>query len=393
MRVRADDRLDLVDLLGDSGTQVYRSLGAAEDVVFDPYADPLEAFVDLDVTMKIETGLDRHHHPGLEEPRALVRGAIPADVVDVEPEVMAGAMHVKVLVGPLLDRIVDRALQNAQIDQPFAQDAHGRLMVSIEGFPGTYLLDPGLLGGEDDLVDRALLAAEAPVDRPGARHVGRIAVELRRAVDEDERSVAQLVSVRMVVEDRRVVPAGDDRGIGNGLCTVAMIRVFQDRLDLVLVGARGRRLHRSDVTQPRDRCGAPHRFEFSGVLVQTHLVEDRPRFDDLYRSLPAAADFPAGALERRQDAPIEPFVPPERVVQRLVADEQRRELRIEFVDRIGGVDLQRLRRRLDPQAPPVPDLLRAITRAQEKDLARDVRARRDDEGGIRLAESRQIIEI
>src|SRR5579875_2920740 len=124
MRVRADDRLDLVDLLGDSGTQVYRSLGAAEDVVFDPYADPLEAFVDLDVTMKIETGLDRHHHPGLEEPRALVRGAIP----------------VKVLVGPLLDRIVDRALQNAQIDQPFAQDAHGRLMVSIEGFPGTYLL-------------------------------------------------------------------------------------------------------------------------------------------------------------------------------------------------------------------------------------------------------------
>lgn len=44
--VRSDDRLQLVDFLGNSGREILGSAGSAEDIVFDAHANALPAIID-----------------------------------------------------------------------------------------------------------------------------------------------------------------------------------------------------------------------------------------------------------------------------------------------------------------------------------------------------------
>ena len=83
---------------------------------------------------------------------------------------------------------------------------------------------------------------------------------------------------------------------------------------------------------------------------------------------------------------------PEPVVERAGAVEQLDELLVELFDRESLVRAVALLRALDARAPPVPNLLLAVARADEEREGLLARGR-DDGDGVGLAEAGQVVEV
>src|SRR5665213_2280356 len=195
MRRGADDGFDLVNFFGDRLGQILVALDRDDDVVLDAHPNPLEAIVTGEVAVHVDARLDGGDHPGLQQDRLVVVVAIATDVVDVETKPMARTVHVKVAVLLGLDVLVDPATQKADVDQALDDDAQACVAESALRVARSYLRDAGFLGGQHDLVDRALFGREAAVDRPRTGDVGRIAVDLRGSVDEQQLAVAQQLAI------------------------------------------------------------------------------------------------------------------------------------------------------------------------------------------------------
>ena len=73
--------------------------GGDDDIIFDADADAFPLRVDAGfVGRDVEAGFDGDDHAGFEDARFVV-DAIVADIVHVEPEPVAGLVHVEALVG------------------------------------------------------------------------------------------------------------------------------------------------------------------------------------------------------------------------------------------------------------------------------------------------------
>ena len=71
---------------------------------------------------------------------------VGADIVHIKPKPVAGAVHVKVPVSVLLNHAINAAAQQAQLQQPFHQYAHGGVMHRFRRRPWRHLADGRLLG-------------------------------------------------------------------------------------------------------------------------------------------------------------------------------------------------------------------------------------------------------
>src|SRR5438094_779026 len=93
--------------------------------------------------------------------------------------------------------------------------------------------EPGQLRAQHDFVDRALRGGEAPVDGEGTGDVRRVVAPLAAGVDQEQLAVLHLARVPHVVEDARVGPRGDDRGVRVARRALAPEDELERRLHLV----------------------------------------------------------------------------------------------------------------------------------------------------------------
>ena len=353
---------------------------------------PLKRRRHVEVGGDVEPGFDGHHHPRFEQPVRAVVVRVAADVVHVESDPMPGAVHVERFVGLFLERFVARARQQPDVEQPVDQDAQRGLMVRVERPARAHFLDAGFLRAQHDLVDRLLFGREAAADRPRPGDVGGVDVEFRGAVDEHERARSQPVAVGIVVKNRGVVAARDDRGVGGALRAAHPVRVLDHRFEFVLPHAGMGRAHAGDVTGAGDLARAAHDRDLVVVLDQPHLVHDRRRLDDRARREPAAPHPVPRLRERREHRAVARFVDAGRVVQRLRAHEIVGEPARVLFDRIGGIDAERAGGGLDAEPPPGPGFLFAVSLAQEQHDALRM-MRRQHEHRVGFVEPRQVIEV
>ncbi len=169
---------------------------------------------------------------------------------------------------PALDELADAPLEQPQVDEAGHQHLDR----------GVVWIDPaatrpafgysGLLGGEDDVVERALIGGEATVDGKGSRHVRGVAVDLGAGVDEQQVAVLELRVVLDVVQNAGVGAARDDGRVGRILAAPATELVDELGLDLILLAARAACPHCAPV-----RCAAHprcplHEPDLLGALQQ-----------------------------------------------------------------------------------------------------------------------------
>src|SRR4029077_7276355 len=143
-----------------------------------------------------------------------------ADVVDVEPQPVPGAVHEEAPVGAAADQRRQPALEQAEPDQSLGDDAHRRLVRLVPVVARTHARDGGAIGLQHHLVHRALFGGEAPVDRKGAGDVGRVVVELAPGVDQQQVTVGERLVVVAVVGDAAGGAAAHHLGVGGGEAAV-----------------------------------------------------------------------------------------------------------------------------------------------------------------------------
>src|SRR5439155_701870 len=140
---------------------------------------------------------------------------------------------------------------------PLCQDVARRLVDHLVAVAGPRGREPGQLRAQHDLVDRALRGGEAPVDGEGTGDIRRVVAPLAAGVDQEQLAVLHLARVLHVVEDARVGPRGDDRGVRVARRALAPEDELERRLHLVLVEPRPRVAHRFDVGVAARPAGAP----------------------------------------------------------------------------------------------------------------------------------------
>ena len=89
------------------------------------------------------------------------------------------------------------------------------------------------LRGQDEVVHVGLRAAEAAIDRKGARDVGGVAVQFAAGVDQQQFAVLHLTVVVDVVKNAGAGTGGDDGGVGGELAAPAAELVQELGLELV----------------------------------------------------------------------------------------------------------------------------------------------------------------
>ena len=197
------------------------------DQVLDP---------DPELARDVDAGLDRDHVAGLEH--VLGGLAQPRRLVDLEPDPVAETVAEVVLVAAVADH------------RP------GGLVGLLAADPGADRLEPGRLGGADELVGLARRLADlADGEGPGA--VGAVAVDQRAHVPDDQVARADLAVGGLGVRERAVGARGDDRrerGLGAEL---ADPRVRRRRRPRARCARRGRR--RAPSRRRRRRSGRPRR--------------------------------------------------------------------------------------------------------------------------------------
>src|SRR5215472_3629987 len=238
--------LDLLGILRRARAEHLRPALRDQHVVLNADADVAEAPRHAArARRQVDPRLDGECHARLEHP-PLLADLIVTDVVHVEPEPVPGAMHEVAAVGAAADQRGEPPLEKPKLHQALGDDPDRRLVRLVPVVAGTHAGDGGAVRFQHDLVDRALLGREAPVDREGAGDVRRIALELAPRVDQQQLAVGERLVVVAVMEDAAVGAAAYDRVIG-GIRVVAAELVQQLGHHLVLGGPGPAEAHRAQV--------------------------------------------------------------------------------------------------------------------------------------------------
>ena len=252
------------------------------DIVFNPDADALPALFDLWLALgdrqpvtDIEARLNGQDHPGLEAHMVFTQ-AIGADVMDIEAQPMAGAMHVEVAVGPLLDDPVHLTAEQAKVHQALDENPNGGVMDRFSGLPGSHNSHRGFLSGQHHLVEGALLRAEATVDREGARDVSVVVVvQGATGVDQKQIAVVQHRVIRRVMQNTGVIPAGNNRAIGRTSRPLLKEVLLDHPLHLALIQPGARHLTGQFMGFRGNARRFAHAADLLGALAQPQGMQQR----------------------------------------------------------------------------------------------------------------------
>src|SRR3954466_3813327 len=110
----AHQRLDVVDGLGRFGGEDFAAARSHDDVVLDAHAGVVQGPGYVVGGADVEARLDGECHAG-REVAPLAGALVVAGVVHVEAEPVARAVHVEALVGFLLERLVERAGEELEL--------------------------------------------------------------------------------------------------------------------------------------------------------------------------------------------------------------------------------------------------------------------------------------
>ena len=342
-------------------------------VVLDADADPLPALLDRRLPLghrqpvaDIQARLHRQHHARLQHHGVLAE-AVGAHVVDIEAQPVAGAVHVQVPVGALLDDAVRLAAQQAQLQQTLHQHAHSGFMHALGGLPRRHHRHRCLLGRQHQLVQGPLLAREAAVDRESAGDVAVVVIAQRAAgVDQQQVAVAQHVVVGGVVQHAGVVAAGDDRTVGGAAGSLLEEVLLDHRLHLPLAQPRPRHPAGQLMGFGGDAGGLAQALQLLGALAQSHLMQDRAGRHQAEGGMAAArgaVQLAAPGLQHQRfhlrvaaDAEGNPLRPVE------IAGEALRQ----FAARMGQIGAEAFHRSLAAPTEAVPHLRAGIARLDEQ---------------------------
>ena len=136
----------------------------------------------------VEAWLHGEHHARLQL-HGVFAEPVGTHVVDIQPQPVAGAVHVQVPVGPLFDQSVHFAHQQAQLPQTLHQHPHRCAMHPLGGLARPHRRHRRLLGGQHQFVEGPLFATEATVDRKGAGDVA-VVVVVQAAAGIDQQQLA-----------------------------------------------------------------------------------------------------------------------------------------------------------------------------------------------------------
>ena len=288
----------------------------------------------------------------------------------VHAQPVAGTVHVEAPVCLGLDEFGGVAREQPQIHQALGQDTHRRFVVVDHGSFRTHRRDGGRLGRQHQLVDGALLPAEAAIDRKRAGDVRGVAVVLRTGIDQQQVPVPEFAAVLGVVEDAGVGAAGDDGGIGRPLAAAQPEFAFQFRLHLVFEAARRGALHGPDMG-PGGNAGRPaHQLELIPALDQPHLVEKMTQVHDFPRGMHAGA-LPAPDLaQAMDDFSVEFRIAAHHREHPVLVFHQGGQGGFQFIDGEGLVGAEVVHRALDALASAIPEFpFRILFAAEQDELA------------------------
>ena len=131
----------------------------------------------------INAGLDGHHHTGFQL-APLFTHTIVSHIVDIQAQPVADPVHVKGAIGLPLDQAGHLAPQQTQLNQSPCDDSHTGIVGLVPVIARFYLLNGRRLCTQHQLVQGALLLAEAPVHRKGTGHIRSVVFQLAAGVDQ-----------------------------------------------------------------------------------------------------------------------------------------------------------------------------------------------------------------
>src|SRR2546427_7503328 len=166
-------RLDLRNGLRRGHRQDFDAGIGDQHVVLDAHADVPVVLRYVVCGPDVGARLDRQYHAG----RKLLRispDLVEAGVVHVHAEPVTRAMHVELFVRAALERLLNRSLAQAQIDESLRENALGHGMVVVKLGAGAYGIDASELSREHQFINILLRAGELAVDGKRARDVRRV---------------------------------------------------------------------------------------------------------------------------------------------------------------------------------------------------------------------------
>ncbi len=194
------------------------------------------------------------------------------------------------------------------------------------------------------------------------------------------------------MEHGRVRAAADDRSVRGPRRAAPAEVILEHRLELVFEAARARARRRRTVRLERDRRRAAHDLDLRHVLEQPHLVQDRPRIDDLRRRNDARSRAQPHLVERRGELRVERAVAPEDDQQPPCAFDQLRDVVEELSDRMRLAGAEVADGPFDARPVARPRLGVALARLgveRERGAAVGPQHRR----GVRVVEAREVVEV
>ena len=223
----------------------------------------------------IKPRLHREHHARLQLHMVFAQ-AVSAHIVHIQPQPMAGAVHVEVPVGPLVDQAIQIASKQTEFHQAFHQHPQGRIVHPFGGLTWSHRGHRGLLGRQHQSIEGPLLATEAPPHREGAGDVAVVVVvEGASRIDQHQVAIAQLGAVGGVVQHAGIVATGHDRAIGRTAGALLEEVLLNHRLHLPFLQAGAGHLPGQFMGFGGDAGGLPHALQLFGPLAQALGVQQR----------------------------------------------------------------------------------------------------------------------
>ena len=107
-----------------------------------------------------------------------------ADIVHIQSEPVAGAMHIEPAISLLLDQFRHGSFQQLEFDQPPGDNPHRGIMRIVPVVAGLDLPDRGGMRGEHDVVNLALGARILAVNWKSAGNVRGVTLDFATCVDQ-----------------------------------------------------------------------------------------------------------------------------------------------------------------------------------------------------------------
>ena len=192
----------------------------------------------------VEARLHRQHHPRLHQyPFAIA--LVFARVMHIQPQPVPGAMHVKLLVGFLLQHARERAFAELQIDQPLREHLVRHLVIISKRRARFHRPDASELGLQHQLINIPLRPAEFSGNRKRAGDIGGVTFQFAAGIDQHQIALFQQRRILPIVQHAGIGTGGDDAAIC-GLARAVFHELMQQfRFDLIFIHARLGKTHRT----------------------------------------------------------------------------------------------------------------------------------------------------